>query len=457
MTAPDTGDVSDNPAASGLGRVGWAMFDWANQPFFTLITTFIFAPYFSAVVVGDPVRGQSLWGFSQAAAGLIIAFSSPVLGSIADVGGRRKPWIAAFVAVCAAGSVALWWVEPEMTTPLAWFLAALIIATVAIEFAVVFNNAMLPDLVPAARLGWWSGVGWGLGYLGGLAALFIVLLGFALPEVPLFGIDKLRHEHDRLVGPLTAVWLIVFVLPLFLFTPDRPRSPLPARRAIVRGLRALRETLRHVRDYRNIARYLIARMIYNDGILAVIGFSGIYAKGIFGWSTTELGMFAIVVTVIAAAGAFLGGYLDDRHGSKPTVFVSLGFLLVGTLGALSIEPGRLLFVISLPAAADTGFLARPEEWGFLAFAALIGLGFGPAQAASRTLMARMAPPSLRTEFFGLYALSGKATAFLAPFFIAIATDSFASQRAGLVVVVIFLALGALLLLGVKEVAAEEPL
>lgn len=409
-----------------LGQFSWALFDWANQPFFTVVTTFIFAPYFASAVVGDPARGQALWGYGQAAAGAAVALLAPVLGAAADAGGRRKPWIAAFVALCAAASFSLWWATPGMAAP-GWIVLAAAIGALGAEFAVVFNNAMLPGLASPGRLGFLSGLGWGLGYLGGLAALFIVLLGFALPEEPLFGLDKAAHEHDRLTGPLTAVWFVVFVMPMFLFTPDEPRR-LPAAAAVRQGLSALIRTLRSLRAYGNVLRYLVAHAIYNDGIAAVIGFAGIYAAGAFGWGATQLGLFGITMAAIAAVGCFIGGWLDDRIGSKRTVAGALILLAAGAAGAAAVR----------------------SETAFLACSALIGAGFGPAQSASRTLMARLSPPDLATEFFGLYALSGKATAFLAPLLVALATDAFASQRAGLFAVILFFIVGLAALATVRE-------
>lgn len=444
--------VAGTPPAKALGRYSWALFDWAAQPFFTLIITFIFAPYFTGVVVGDSVLGQSYWGYGQAVAGATIAILSPILGAIADAGGPRKPWIGGFVLPCVFGSALLWWAVPGMSGPeLTAILAYIVIATIGIEFAGVFNNAMLPGLVLEKKIGRLSGFAWGLGYVGGLIALFIVLFGFTLPDQPLLGLDKAMHEHDRIVGPLSAVWLAIFCLPLLLFTPDEPTAGLSRMEAARQGLRQLKGTLTRLGRYRNVVRFLAARMIYNDAIAAVIGFSGIYAKGLFGWSTTDLGVFAIIVTVVAAVGAFIGGWLDDKIGSRRTVIWMVVCLTLGTLGIVSVGADTAFFFVSFGAPpAEAGFMTTPAQWVFLAFGLLVGFGFGPAQAASRTMMARLAPPELMTEFFGLYALSGKATAFLAPLTIALVTDIFSSQRAGLAVIIVFFIVGLALFLPVRE-------
>jgi MFS transporter, UMF1 family len=434
------------------GKFGWAMFDWANQPFFTLITTFIFAPYFVSFVVGDAVRGQVLWGYTQSFAGVAIALAAPFLGSIADAGGRRKPWIGMFTALGVIASCALWYATPAADAGgLVLTMAMIVVATIAVEFAIVFNNAMLPSLTGERHIGMLSGFGWGLGYVGGLIALVIVLLGFSLPEVPLFGIDKAAHEHDRLVGPLSGLWFAVFVIPLFVLTPDTASRGLRPLAAVRLGVGTLLETLRALPRYRNIALYLVARMFYYDGQSAIFAFGGIYAAGLFGWTTTELGLFGIILIVFAAVGAFVGGWLDDRLGSKRFIALAVVGLILSTLGVVSISDGRAFFFmdVGMP-SPGSGLFASEAERIFLAITVVLALCGGPAQAASRTMLARLAPDAMMGEFFGLYALSGKATAFMAPLAVAVLTDAFQSQRAGISVVLVFLVVGFGLLVFVKE-------
>ncbi|WP_025897246.1 MFS transporter [Sneathiella glossodoripedis] len=437
--------------ASRLGKFSWALFDWANQPYFTVVTTFIFAPYFTSIVVGDPAQGQAYWGYTQAAAGILIALLSPVFGSIADAGGPRKPWIAAFVVLCSIGSFCLWWAVPEQSTGLYWILFAIIVGTVGIEFSLVFNNAMLPTITGPENMGRLSGFGWGLGYMGGLTVLFIVLLAFSLPENPLFGLDKVTHEHDRITGPLSGIWFLIFILPMMFFTPDAHSTGISKKEAVRIGLSSLMGTLRSLKDYRNIMAFLIARMFYNDGILALIGFSGIYAAGLFGWDTMTLGVFGILINVFAITGSFAGGALDDKLGSKPTIVISVLGLAFASVGVLSIGHGEVLF--GLPAAMPSetsGFLSSPAELVFIALAFVMGFFLGPAQAASRTMLARLSPPAKTGEFFGLFAFSGKATAFLAPFLIGVVTDVTGQQRPAMIVIFVLLIVGAALMSFVKE-------
>jgi UMF1 family MFS transporter len=418
-------DASTRTPTRGL--VGWALYDWANSPFTTLIITFVFSAYFSRGIVGDEVRGAELWGYTASIAGLVIALGSPVLGAIADAGGPRKPWLLVFTAICVVGSGALWYAgpAPEFIT---WAMVWVVIATIGFEFGIVFNNAMLPDLVAPARLGRWSGWAWGLGYFGGLAAMVATLFLFVQAETPLLGLDKESAEHVRVVGPLAAVWFAVFVWPMFVFTPDRDRSGLALGEKVRRGLSNLWGTLMRLRDHGNIVRFLIARMIYADGLVTVFAFGGIYAADTFGMALEQVIFFGIVLNVTAGIGAFGFAWLDDWFGSKRVIYISLSGLLATALGAVVVQDVAWFWV-----------------WG-----SLLGIFVGPAQAASRSLMARLAPAELRTEFFGLYALTGKATAFAGPALVAIVIAATESQRWGLSTVLAFFAVGFLLLLTVKE-------
>ncbi|OUR78959.1 hypothetical protein A9Q83_06005 [Alphaproteobacteria bacterium 46_93_T64] len=443
--------MSSVQEASRLGKFSWALFDWANQPYFTVITTFIFAPYFTSVVMGDPVTGQAYWGYTQAIAGLLIALLSPVLGSIADAGGPRKPWILTFAILCALASIALWGAVPNQGEGVIWILIAIIVGTSSIEFSLVFNNAMLPSLTTPNKMGRLSGFGWGLGYIGGLVALFIVLLGFSMPETPLFGLDKAAHEHDRITGPMSGLWFLIFIIPMMLFTPDAIPTGVKKTAAIRKGLENLLETIKSLKNHKNILFYLLARMFYNDGILALIGFSGIYAAGLFGWDTTTLGIFGILILVFAIVGSFVGGWLDDKLGSKPTIVISVLGLSVASVGVLSISDGEVLFGLaaSMP-VPDGGILASGAEQVFMGFSFIMGFFFGPAQAASRTMVARLSPPDHVGAFFGLFAFSGKATAFVAPLLIGVVTSLTGQQRPAMVVIFFLLIIGAALMSFVRE-------
>ena len=443
------------------GLIGWVTFDWATQPFYTLVLTFLFAPYFAATFIGDATRGQEIWGYTTAAAGLIVAFLSPVLGAIADASGRRKPWIAVTSIPLIAGLCGLWLAAPGAEN-LAVVLFAVIVATVAVEFATVFTNAMMPSLVPPGQLGRLSGFGWATGYVGGLVSL-VIATGLIVADGttgktmlgldPIIPLDTHTYEGDRLIGPFSAVWYAVFVLPLFLFTPDRERRrDRKSTSAVVReGLSELKDTVANVRQYANIVRFLVARMFYADGLGAIFAFGGVYAAGQFGWNATELGLFGIVLTVTAGIGAAIGGALDDKRGARTVIIGGLIVLLFGCAGVLSVDRTHILYWVEVPPPApDGGIFSGVGEQVYILFAAVIGIVAGPIQASSRSLLARISPPEMATKFFGLFAFSGKVTSFASPLAVGVVTGLSGSQRVGIAAVSIFLVMGLLLLLTVRE-------
>jgi len=441
------------------GAIGaWVMFDWATQPHYTLVTTFVFAPYFAAHVAETPVAGQALWGYATGAAGLAIALLSPVLGAIADASGARKPWIAAFSLLLVVGGLSLWFAVPGGEHAVAIALVGFAVATIGAEFATVFTNAMMPALVDDGHLGRLSGTGWAIGYVGGLVSL-VVVLGFfvANPDsgltlfgvAPILGLDPADFAGDRASGPFAAVWYALFVLPLFLLTPDQPRRA-DFSHAVRGGLAGLKATLAALRDHANVGLYLLAHMLYADGLVALFAFGGIYAAGIFGWTSIELGLFGILLTITATVGAVVGGRLDDRFGPKPVVVVALALLIVASIAILSVDADHVGFVFAVePANAGGGLFASTGERFYLAIGGVIGALAGPVQSASRSLMARIAPRDKITEFFGLYALSGKLTSFAGPLAVGVVTAFAQSQRAGISVLVIFFVAGAALLLAVR--------
>lgn len=462
MVAPAAATADTLPVKQAPMRalVSWVLFDWAAQPYYTLVLTFLFAPYFATVVVGDAARGQTLWGYAAAAAGVMIAIGSPLLGAMADGRGRRKPWIALFSTLLVAGLATLWLATPGAGTgTVAIILAGFIVATLAAEFTQVFTNAIMPGLVPPEKLGRLSGTGWAVGYTGGLVSLALVaglivtdpatgktILGFD----PIVKLDLASREGDRLVGPMAAVWFALFMIPFFLFVPD-VRPAISANAARRTPLAELWDTIRGLPSHPDMLYFLLARMLYTDGLSAIFAFGGIYGAAVFGWQAMELGLFGIVLTVTGIVGALAGGVLDDRVGARTVILVALLILLVGALGILSVDKTHVLFGLDVtPKEAGSSPFSSTGERVFLAFAMVIGIVAAPVQAASRSLLARLAPPDKITQFFGLFAFSGKVTAFMAPFLIATVTAATGNQRAGMGAIALFLIAGMALMLKVHD-------
>ena len=420
--------------ATRRGIWGWMLFDWAQQPFHTLIITFVFAPYFAASVAPDAARGQELWGYATGIGGLAIALSSPVLGAIADTTGPRKPWIAAFSVIGIIACFMLWYAMPGMES-LAWMLLVIALAVFGMEFAAVFNNAMMAELVPRSELGRLSGSAWGLGYLGGLISLVVVLgLFSASPEsgrtllglTPILGLDPATHEGDRAAGPFTAIWYVIFVLPMFLFTPDVARRVSRAG-AIKQGIARLGATLRNLPAERSYFSFLLSSMFYRDALNALYAFGGIYAAGVLGWSIIQIGIFGILANLTGALGAWLGGFADQRFGPKTVVSTAATALALCCILVISTTQTDVLFIT----VANAGEATSLPDIVFYVAGGVIGAAGGALQAASRTLLVDQVERDRVTEAFGLYALSGKATTFIGPFSIALVTGFFASEAFGL--------------------------
>lgn len=427
---------------------GWFFFDWASQPYNTLLITFIFAPYVKELI-GDGADAQTAWAFGIGAAGLIVAVLAPILGAMADHSGNRMTWIKAFSVMYVVGAFALWWAQPghfNLMLTLMFF----VLGMVGMEFATIFTNSMLPDLGTKEEIGRISGNGWAFGYVGGLLALVIMLLFFAeggqtgktligLP--PAFGFDAAAREGTRFVGPLTGFWYIVFMVPFFAWVRD-PQVATRTPGAVRLALRSVLETVRHLPQTPSMFSFLGASMMYRDALNGMYFFGGIYAAGVLGWSVVETGTFGILAIISGAIFAWLGGHADDRFGPKPVIAASilvLGFVAVS--------------IMFISRDGVFGFAVSPRsslpDLTFYVMGALIGAAGGVMQSASRTMMVRQARPGRMAESFGLYGLAGKATSFIAPISIGVVTSITHSQQIGVTPLIVLFTLGFLLLLLVK--------
>ena len=433
-----TNDIKQSVSKKGIW--GWMLFDWAAQPFHTLILTFIFAPYFTSQVATSDIVGQSYWGYTIGITGILIALLSPILGALADTTGPRKPWIFGFAIIGCIASFCLWYIPPQAgTSTMIWGLIAIGFALLGFEFAAVFNNAMMPDLVPREELGKLSGTSWALGYIGGLFCL-ILMLGFMVGDTetgktllgfsPIFGLDSASSEGDRASGPLTAIWLAIFIIPLLLFTPDKNRVTSNSG-AIRKSLTSLKNTLRSLPKQKSLTSFLLSSMLYRDALNGLYAFGGIYAAGILQWSIIQIGIFGIVANIAGAIGAWFGGKMDARFGSKVVVTYCVWLLIFASVIIVSTDQQHVLW---LNLADEAGQTNLPDIVFYLC-GAIIGAAGGSLQASSRTLMVDQADPNKMGEAFGLYALSGRATSFIAPIAIAFFTSLFASQRIGITPVI----------------------
>lgn len=453
MSSITTG-AGDEPKVSRAGLGGWMMFDWAAQPFFTVIITFIFGPYFVSRLTDDPAYGQAMWGYTLTISGIVIAVLSPVLGSIADQTGPRKPWIAFFAVIKIASLALLWFAMPGSS--LIYPFIFIILASIAAEFSIVFNDSMMPRLVGEKEIGRISNIAWGLGYLGGMIVLIAVVTLLAgssesgktlLGIDPLFGLDPETGADARVTGPISAIWYLVFILPMFLFTPDARKATMPAMTAVRNGIAELRHTIGELRHRSGMLRFLIARMIFQDGVNGLLALGGTFAASMFAWRTVELGVYGIILNVVAIGGCLCASRLDAKLGSKVIVTASLICLTIATLGIVSTGPGYTLFgMLPLPTTDAGGLFGTAAEKAYIVFGLLVGIAFGPVQASSRSYMARSVSADEAGRYFGIYALSGRATTFLAPAAVATVTLMTGSARIGMMALVVFLAVGLLILL-----------
>jgi UMF1 family MFS transporter len=427
---------------------GWFFFDWASQPYNTLLITFIFAPYIKELV-GDGTTAQSAWGFGIGTAGIVIAVLAPVLGALADTGGNRIRWIWLFSIMYVVGAAGLWYAVPGDFN-LILILTFFAIGMIGMEFATTFTNSMLPDLGTPEEIGRISGNGWAFGYVGGLFALVIMLLFFAdnattgrtlIGLEPAFGLDPDTREGTRFVGPLVAIWFVVFMIPFFLFVRE-PKGQKAPKGAVKLALNDLKSTLRHLPQDRSLFAFLGSAMFYRDALNGMYAFGGIYAAGVLGWSVQNVGIFGIIAIIAGALAAWLGGMADSRFGPKPVIVACiLALTAVGV--AIVLISRESMFGVPLPEGS-----ALPDI-AFYVIGAIIGAAGGVIQSASRTMMVRQANPARMTEAFGLYALAGKATSFLAPLLIGVTTYATGSQQLGVSPVIGLFLLGLVLLLWVN--------
>ena len=439
---------------------GWMAFDWATQPFYTLGLTFIFGPYFAAVAAeyylgtgldtaAADAQAQSIWGIGQSTAGLLIALTAPVLGAFADTSGRKMPWIIFFSIFYVIASSMLWGLTPDGSN-LFWMLFIFYVGFFAAESALNFVNAILPSLGNNKEIGRISGSGAAFGYWGGVVSLFIMLLLLAesdagvtlLGNAPLFGLDPDLREGTRSVGPFIAVWYVIFMIPFFLWVRDTPtkKDATPAMGTVLANLWA---TLRSVAKRKSLLNFLIGSMVYRDALNALYAFGGVYAALVLDWQTIQIGVFGIIAAIAAAVATWIGGLCDQKYGPKPVIKIAIIILIIVCTFIVGMSREQLF---TFPLAEGSKL---PDIIFYICGAAIGGAG-GALYASSRSMMVRHAHPERPTEAFGLFALTGKATAFLAPLLITLFTYFSGNTQIGFVPVIILFLIGLIMLRWVNK-------
>ena len=404
----------------------WATYDFANSAFTTLVVTFVYAAFFAKGIAPDETTGTDLWSTGITISALLVALLSPFMGAMADRGGYRKRYLGIATIVCILATYALFFPQKGDV----WMaLGIFIVANVAFEMANVFYNAFLPDIAPPDRIGRVSGYGWALGYIGGLFCLVAGLVLFVQPAPPLFGLNADTDAQFRATNLLVATWFALFSIPMFLLVKDeKVENPPPASQLIREAKDDLIRVFREIKKYRQVFRLLVARLIYNDGLITIFGFGGLYATVVFDFTLDDVIVFGIALNLAAGFGAWAMGHLDDKLGGKTTILISIVGLIAATLLAV---------------------FTRSVTWFWVAGIG-VGLLAGPNQSASRSLLGRFTPEMKENEFYGFFAFSGKFTAFLGPFLLGKMTLLFDSMRIGIVVVVLLFLVGGALLLRVDE-------
>jgi UMF1 family MFS transporter len=405
----------------------WAMYDWANSAFTTLVVTFIYSTYYGKVFWPTEEIGTAWWGRAVALSSIITALLSPIVGAMADRGGARKRMMGVAMVVCVCATAALSLIDPAMANSAFIALAIFVVADTAYETGNVFYNSFLTTIASPARIGRVSGYGWALGYVGGIICMGIALIAFVpeTPAMPWFGMTKQAGWNVRATNLLVAGWFVLFALPMFLFVPEQRTQA--ARISIRATFAQLGLTMGRIRQYSELVKFLIARLFFNDGLVTVFSFGGIYAQNVFKMEMPEVIKLGLVLNVTSGIGAFVFGFVDDRLGGKKTIQITNLMLSLATAMAV---------------------WAPTKTWFWIA-GCLVGIFVGPNQSASRSLMGRFVPAKHESEFFGFFSFSGKATAFAGPILLGTLTQLY-SHRVGMASVILFFIVGGLLLQSVDE-------
>lgn len=472
--------MSDYSATAGTAAIeqrrlstsarAWALYQGGRDPYFTLVSIYIFMPYVATVLIGDVVKGQALIATYAFFGGLIAALTAPLLGAAADRLGRRLPPLFVLSLAFAPLVFSLWWARPDgsgLSVPTLLIIVLLI--SLVYTYSEVLHNALIAYAArsrhDAASM---SGAAFAIGNVVSVAALVFVLWAFALPgkvnwafvpSAPLFGVDPAQGEPSRIAAPIAALLFVIGVAPMFFLSQDAPKRGASAGRALRDGVRDLVQLIKSVRQHRDAAIYLGSRMFFFDAQIALITFSGIYAAGVMKWGVLEMTAFGILMSTFAALGGVLASVFDRALGPKRALQIEIVGTILGIVALLGVSPSGMRFVFS--AAADAAPLwhgpvfTKLPELVFLVLGGVIAVFNTAVFASSRTFLTHLIPAGQSGAFFGLYALSGTATVWLGPLAVQIAVRTFQSQQAGNVAIAILLLIGLIPLSMVRDPARQR--
>jgi UMF1 family MFS transporter len=370
----------------------WMLWDWAEQPYPTIMQTFIFPVYLAGAVASIDQKADQAIGWATAIAGVVLALIAPVLGRRSDENGRRKFWLVANTYILVAITAASFFVEPKPE----FFLFGLVLyglGSVIQESAFINYYAMLKQVTKDSNIGKISGFAWGLGYVGGIILLMVSLVGFVLPDVPWFGIPNQDSLNIRSIFLFSAVWILVFSIPMILFVPEITKRATGPKESVVESYKKVWQQLQTLRNQApETFKFLVSSAIYRDGLAGVFTFGAVLGTLAFGFDQTSIIFFGVAANIVSGLGAAIGGILDDRIGSRTVIVASLMGLIVA---------GVCVFAF-----------AGMGQTAYWIFGLMLCLFVGPAQASSRTFVSRFTPAGREGEVFGLYQLTGRAVSFL---------------------------------------------
>jgi len=401
----------------------FALYDFANSAFTTIIITFIFATYFAKQIAPNPVLGQSYWGWTIGITGLLVALIGPLIGSFADKKNCTEFFIKLFTIICIILTSFLWFAKPSEKY-LLYTLLVVASANFFYELSLIFYNSILKRISNSNNLGKSSGFSFALGYIGGILILIICIKVFIDNEVLPFGLSKENSENIRATSIVVALWYLIFSIPFLFSLKKKIKNKIERSSNNIKKIK----NLFWDKGLNNLGKFLLARMLYADGLNAIIIMGGIFAVGVFNLEIKDLLVLSVLMNITAFIGAIIGGYANDKFSSKSVII----FSLLGLIFSSAI----ILFI--------------KTKIFFLIFASINGFFIGPIQSASRVFITKSIDENNQASGFGLFALSGKLTSFIGPLLVSTLTYISNSQRIGFSAAIILLLIGLLVLLKVKK-------